>query len=92
VRGKRNYVKDIPMRAAVGLVDHDGETLVMGGPAGTVSARAGSWVELVPSKDKKETAAKRVARLLGVELEEVVAVMPPGGCRVDATHGLPERE
>ena len=92
IRGRRNYVKDIQMRAAIGLVDHDGETLVMGGPLGPVSARANAWVELVPSKDKKEIAAKQVASLLGVELDEVVAVMPPGGCKVEATHGLPEGE
>jgi predicted ribosome quality control (RQC) complex YloA/Tae2 family protein len=90
VRGKRHYVKDIPMRAAIGLVDHEGETLVMGGPVGAVSARASAWLELVPSKDKKDATAKRVASLLGAELEEVVAVMPPGGSRVEATHGLPE--
>jgi predicted ribosome quality control (RQC) complex YloA/Tae2 family protein len=92
VRGKRNYVKDIPMRAAIGLVDHEGETLVMGGPQATVSAMAEAWVELVPSKEKKDAAAKTVARALGAELDDVVAVMPPGGCRVEATHGIPDRE
>ncbi|NIP37222.1 MAG: DUF814 domain-containing protein, partial [Thermoplasmata archaeon] len=28
VRGRRNYVKDIPMRAAVGLVEHEGDVMV----------------------------------------------------------------
>jgi len=90
IRGKRNYVKDIEMRAAVGLVDHNGELLVMGGPVASVSAQAERWVELVPSKDRKESTAKTVARMLGAELDDVVAVMPPGGCRVGGTHGLPE--
>ena len=87
VRGRRNYVKDIPMRAAVGLVDHEGETLVMGGPVPCVSGRARTWVELVPSKDRKETTAKGLARLLDTGVDEVIAVMPPGGCRVEAAHG-----
>jgi len=90
IRGKRNYVKDIDMRAAVGLVEHSGELLVMGGPVASVSAQAERWVELVPSKDRKESTAKVVARMLGAELDDVVAVMPPGGCRVGGTHGLPE--
>ncbi len=88
VRGRRNYVKDIPMRAAVGLVEHEGDVMVMGGPVECVSSRSGTWLELVPSKDKKEATAKRVARLLGVELDEVVVAMPPGGCRVEAVHGV----
>jgi predicted ribosome quality control (RQC) complex YloA/Tae2 family protein len=90
IRGRRNYFKDIQMRAAVGIVEFEGDMMVMGGPVSSVSSRSPSWVELVPSKDKKETTAKQVARLLGVELDEVVAVLPPGGCRVEATHGVPE--
>jgi predicted ribosome quality control (RQC) complex YloA/Tae2 family protein len=90
IRGRRNYVKDIAMRAAIGLVEHEGDVLVMAGPVEAVSSRADKWVELVPSKDKKETTAKRVARLLDAELDEVVAVMPPGGCRVEGVHGVTE--
>jgi predicted ribosome quality control (RQC) complex YloA/Tae2 family protein len=90
IRGRRNYIKDIEMRAAVGVVEHEGEWVVMGGPVAAVSYRSKSWVELVPSKDKKESTAKQVARLLGAELDDVVVVMPPGGCRVDGTHGIPE--
>jgi hypothetical protein len=88
IRGRRNYVKDIPMRAAIGLVEHEGDPLVMGGPPSAVSAGATVWVELLPSKDKKETTAKQVARLLDVELDEVMAAMPPGGCRVGEVHGI----
>ena len=90
IRGRRNYIKDIQMRAAIGLVEYEGDMLVMGGPTPSVSYRSKSWVELVPSKDRKETTAKQVARLLGAELDEVVAAMPPGGCRVVGTHGIPE--
>lgn len=88
IRGRRNYVKDIPMLAAIGLVEHEGDTLVMGGPPSAVSARSTRWVELVPSKDRKENTAKRVARLLEAELDHVMAAMPPGGCRVGSVHGV----
>jgi predicted ribosome quality control (RQC) complex YloA/Tae2 family protein len=90
IRGRRNYIKDIQMRAAVGLVEFEGDMLVMAGPVDAVSYRSKSWVELAPSKDRKETTAKAVARMLGAELDEVVVVLPPGGCRVDGTHGIPE--
>ncbi len=91
IRGRRNYIKDIEMRIAVGIVEHEGERMVMGGPVDSVRARADGWAELVPSNDKKETTAKEVSRLLGAPLDEVVPVMPPGGCRIVGTHGLPER-
>jgi predicted ribosome quality control (RQC) complex YloA/Tae2 family protein len=92
IRGRRNYVKDIEMRMAIGLVEYEGELIVMGGPIPSVSSRSEGWIELVSSKDRKESTAKVVARKLGVELEDVVAVMPPGGCRITRTHGLPEEE
>ncbi len=88
IRGRRNYVKDLEMRLAVGLVDHEDELLAMGGPVQSVMARAERWVELVPSNDKKEATAKEVARLLGVDLDTVIQALPPGGCRIDSTHGF----
>jgi predicted ribosome quality control (RQC) complex YloA/Tae2 family protein len=88
IRGRRNYIKDLQMRLAVGLVEHKGVEMVMGGPVEPVRARSTAWVELVPSNDKKDETAKEVARSLGVTLEEVMRVMPPGGCRVVSRHGL----
>jgi predicted ribosome quality control (RQC) complex YloA/Tae2 family protein len=88
IRGRRNYLKGLEMRMGVGAVDHEGTKLVMGGPVASLQARAAEWVELVPSNDSKEAAAKEVARLLGAELDDVVKVLPPGGCRVVARHGL----
>ncbi len=90
IRGRRNYVKDIEMRIAVGWVEHEGERMVMGGPLASVSALADGWIELVPSKDKKETAAKDVARRLEADLEDVMPAMPPGGCKIARTHGIRE--
>jgi predicted ribosome quality control (RQC) complex YloA/Tae2 family protein len=88
IRGRRNYVKDLEMRLAVGLVDHEDERLPMGGPVQSVKARAASWVEMVPSNDKKETTAKEVSRLLGVDVDTIIQVLPPGGCRIDSRHGF----
>ncbi len=88
IRGRRNYMKDLEMRVAVGTVEREGARLVMGGPVASVRAWSKGWVELVPSNERKEETAKEVARLLGASLDEVVAVLPPGGCRVVARHGL----
>jgi predicted ribosome quality control (RQC) complex YloA/Tae2 family protein len=90
IRGKRNYIKDIEMRAAVGTIEHEGVPLVMGGPVASVRDRTDRWVELVPSNDKKEATAKEVSRTLGMPLDEVMPVLPPGGCRIVGTHGVRE--
>jgi len=88
IRGRRNYQKDLEMRVAVGVVEREGARLVMGGPVASVRAWSKAWVELVPSNERKEDTAKEVARLLGAPLDDVMGVLPPGGCRVVARHGL----
>ena len=40
VRGKRNYIHDIPVQMAVGEIAHEGARKVMGGPAGSLAARS----------------------------------------------------
>jgi predicted ribosome quality control (RQC) complex YloA/Tae2 family protein len=92
IRGRRNYVKDIEMRVAIGWGEHEGETMVMGGPVASVSARASAWIELVPSNDRKEKVAKDVARRLGAQVDDVMPFMPPGGCKVARTHGVSEEQ
>jgi hypothetical protein len=88
VRGKRNYLHDLPVRAAVGEVEVDGHRKVMGGPVSAVVARASRYVALAPGKGDRERIAKRVADALGVPVEEVVRAMPPGGVEVVEAKGL----
>jgi hypothetical protein len=58
----------------------------------SVRTNSDRWVEVVPSNDKKDVTAKEVSRLLGAPLDEVMPVLPPGGCRVVGKHGVREAE
>lgn len=88
IRGKRNYLHDLPVRIGVGEVEVDGHRKVMGGPVSAVAARSSRYVVLIPGKQDRERFAKRLAGLLGVPIEEVVRVLPPGGLEIVEAHGL----
>lgn len=88
IRGKRNYLHDLPLRLAVGEVEVDGHRKIMGGPVSAVAARSAKYVVLVPGKEDRERFAKRLAGLLQVPIEEVVRALPPGGLAVAEAHGL----
>jgi len=85
IRGRKNFVRKIPLRAAVCVVEHEGEKMAMLCPPSRISAlakRGKRCVVIEPGEEKKEVAAREIAEFLGVPVEDVVRVLPPGGVRV----------
>jgi predicted ribosome quality control (RQC) complex YloA/Tae2 family protein len=89
IRGKRNTIRNLDMRLAVGLVKIEGADMVMCAPVDSVQARTDRFFLLVPSKAKKTDVSKAIARDLDVPVEEVEAVLPPGGMDVVQSPGKP---
>jgi len=91
IRGTRNYFPKMKLELALGIVRLDGQgrpspegthRRLMAGPPDAVRAHA-ARVALVERGDQKPTdAAKDLAPLFGVTLDEVVAALPPGTVRV----------
>jgi predicted ribosome quality control (RQC) complex YloA/Tae2 family protein len=82
VRGERDYVRGLPMEAAIGV---DGEGRVIGGPTSAVAKRAKAYVVLAPGQAPPSTLAKEVAARLALppsEVDEVARFMPPGPSRI----------
>ncbi|TLZ74701.1 MAG: fibronectin-binding domain-containing protein [Methanobacteriota archaeon] len=88
IRGKRNYVHDLPIRLAIGEVEVDGHRKIMGGPVSAVAARAARYVVLGPGKEDREAVAKRLAAAFTVPIEEIARTMPPGAVEIVERHGL----
>src|SRR2546421_3488511 len=61
IRGKRNYLHDLPVRLAIGEVEIEGHRKIMGGPVAAVAARSKRYVVLAPGKEDREELAKRLA-------------------------------
>ncbi len=91
VRGHRNYYHKLKLEAAVGIVELDGQgRLAKGGPhrrlVGAPPSALGAFtdrVALVERGDLTPTeAAKRLAPLFDVTVDEAVAALPPGTIRI----------
>lgn len=87
IRGKRNYLHDLPVRLAIGEVEIEGHRKIMGGPVSAVAARSARYVILAPGKEDRQAVAKRLAIAFAVPLEEIVRAMPPGGVEIIERHG-----
>ncbi len=79
IRGKRNYMHDMPLRAGVGVFEHKGETMVFCGPVSAVKHHCQKVIEITPGPTKKTQAGKLLASRLEVgNLDEMLSALPPG--------------
>src|SRR5438552_2081362 len=53
IRGKRNYLHDLPVQLAIGEVEIEGHRKIMGGPVAAVAARSKRYVVLAPGKQDR---------------------------------------
>jgi predicted ribosome quality control (RQC) complex YloA/Tae2 family protein len=88
IRGKRNYLHDLPVRMAIGEVEIEGHRKIMGGPPSAVMSRSTKYMVLVPGKEDRERVAKRLAATFEVPIEEIVRSLPPGSVEIAETVGV----
>jgi hypothetical protein len=88
VRGKRNFFHHLEVRAAVGIIEIEHVKKVMGGPVSAIEQRAERYVVLAFGKDRRETIAKKLAKVFEVPIEEVQAALPPGNLQIIRTNNI----
>jgi hypothetical protein len=83
IRGSRNYLRGIPLKIAVGIVDYEGER-IMAGPEDAVAKYSENYVVLKPGFTKKEEIARSVLKKIDPDhiltLDDVIRVLPSGKC------------
>lgn len=78
IYGKRNYVRDIEVRIAIGL-DQAGR--VVAGPITAITKQAKHYIIVRQDGARKSTLAKMIATKLGIpdRIDEIMAVLPGDG-------------
>jgi predicted ribosome quality control (RQC) complex YloA/Tae2 family protein len=82
IYGRKNMMSAQP-RLAIGVVDNGPEAgLVMGGPVSAVEKHCARRVTIVQGDDKPSDVAKKIAKVLGASIDDVLRVLPSGGMKV----------
>ena len=85
IRGTRNYLRGMPLKIAVGIVDYEGER-IMAGPVEAIAKYTDNYVVLKPGFRKKEEVSREILKKIDPEriltLEDVIRVLPSGKCDV----------
>lgn len=77
VRGKRNYLFDLPLELEIELYDYNGESIPMIHPPFEEEANEKS-VRIIPGSTKRATIIKQVSAALDVAEDEIESILPPG--------------
>jgi len=64
IHGSKNYVRNVPLRVAVGVEIKEEQPTIIGGPVKAVSKQTGTYVEIIPGKQSSGELAKQIRRLL----------------------------
>ncbi len=87
IRGKRNYSPKIEIMLGIGEMTHEGERKIMCGPVSAIRASCSRYVVIKPGRIDKNLFAKRFAEEFEVPIQEVQAILPPGGIDIVEREG-----
>ena len=87
IRGQRNWIRDVSLELAIGLVCINAVPLLLCGTDSGVSQICQRWASIRPGGEKKEAFANRLAKAIGLSIDDIVPVLP-GHCELVEDHGL----
>jgi len=91
IHGSKNYVRNVPLRVAIGVEMKEEHPTIIGGPVEAISKQTSTYVEIMPGNQSSSELAKMIRRLLAkkvskasekevleVPLEEIQKFIPSG--------------
>jgi predicted ribosome quality control (RQC) complex YloA/Tae2 family protein len=78
IRGETTYLHP-NIKLAIGIT---AEGKIMGGPVSAIKKNCKDYVMIAQGNEKASDAAKKIRKLLGGELDDIIRAMPAGGVRI----------
>jgi predicted ribosome quality control (RQC) complex YloA/Tae2 family protein len=82
IRGKRNIIHDVKIRAAIGEIEINGIKKMMCGPVKAVKMRCKRYIVFEPGETKKTDFANEIKKIFNVDVGEILKVLPPGDVKI----------
>ncbi|ENN96308.1 fibronectin-binding A domain-containing protein [Methanocaldococcus villosus KIN24-T80] len=85
IRGKRNYIRSVPLELGIGVIEYDGEIKITTAPPKTLEKSFIKYVLLKPSNKDKGKVVKELKKIFedyGIDDEDILMALPPGGCEI----------
>ena len=86
IRGKRNYLDDLKLKAALVGIEYEGKKKVMCAPAYSLENREDDivrkYITFIPGKKDVNKFAKEMSEYFKVPIDEIQKILPPGDVKV----------
>lgn len=82
IRGKRNYVFDLPIRLAICKVSENNMQIPFIGPPSSTDQMEGKKIVITPGSQKRSQIAKIIASELEFPQEEIEGILPSGNAQI----------
>ncbi len=86
IRGRKNFIRNVPILVAIGVVNYDDETKIMAGPVTSLEARSSNYVIVKPGFTKKEKISKQILKIIdqdnNFDIDDIVRSLPSGKCDI----------
>jgi len=82
IRGKRNYMRNLPLMLAIGIIEYQGQKIMMCGPLDAVKAKTNDYIIIVPGNVEKSQIAEIVSKKFNYDKDEVMRILPPGNAEI----------
>lgn len=84
IRGRKNFIRNVPVLIGVGVVEYDNDKRIMAGPVGCVERLTDNFVIVKPGFTKKERISKDILSKIDSEklfgVDDIVRNLPSGKC------------
>ncbi len=91
ISGKRNYIRNVPIELALGVVKVKEHYSVVCGPVEALKKYCENYLVIIPGNEDKNSIAKKIVRYFydrigevvkDIPFEEFIQALPPGGCKL----------
>ena len=84
IRGRKNFIRNVPVLIAIGIVDYDDDKRIMAGPVQCLENMCDNFVIVKPGFTKKERISKEILNIIDKDkvfgVDDIVRNLPSGKC------------
>lgn len=84
IRGRKNFIRNVPVLIAIGIVEYDDDKRIMAGPVQCLDKMTDNYVIVKPGFTKKERISKDILNIIDKNklfgVDDIVRNLPSGKC------------
>lgn len=82
IMGKTSYVKP-QMEISISVKKEEDCEIVIGGPTSAIQSQSENFIRIIQGSEKPSDTAKKIRKKIGGDLDEIIRMLPPGGCKIE---------